>query len=248
MERKIGETFEFEGKWLKVKEEVGCDSCTGCYFLPMDCSNFRSFIGVCRDTKRSDSKGVVFEDITYELEEQPQEVEQPQEEQPQEEQPQKLNLCEILKDCPKGTKLYSPIFGEVDFEKIRSDNEYAIITKKGSYTATFTEEGFYRTDVDGECLLFPSKDQRDWSKFNAPWLKKERFDPKTLKPFDKVLVRVFGHHIWKVDFYSHKGQGKEFPYICVGNTYKYCIPYNDDTKHLIGTTDEAPKFYRHLED
>ena len=78
--------------------------------------------------------------------------------------------------------------------------------------------------------------------------KKERFDPKTLKAFDKVLVRVFGHHVWKVDFYSHKGQGKEFPYICVGNTYKYCIPYNDDTKHLIGTTDEAPKFYRHLED
>ena len=248
MERKIGETFEFEGKWLKVKEEDAKNACRNCYLVEKDCSMYLSIIGECLAKKRSDSKGVVFEDITYELEEQPQEVEQPQEEQPQEEQPQKLNLCEILKDCPKGTKLYSPIFGEVDFEKIRSDNEYAIITKKGSYTATFTEEGFYRTDVDGECLLFPSKDQRDWSKFNAPWLKKERFDPKTLKPFDKVLVRVFGHHIWKVDFYSHKGQGKEFPYICVGNTYKYCIPYNDDTKHLIGTTDEAPKFYRHLED
>ena len=251
MERKIGETFEFEGKWLKVKEEVGCDSCTGCYFLPMDCGNFRSFIGVCRDTKRSDSKGVVFEDITYELEEQPQEVEQPQEEQAQEEQPQKLNLCEILKDCPKGTVFYSTLHGKVNFVRI-DEEEHPIIfmfTDKGvEFNSRVSSEGKYLYSTKGECILFPSKDQRDWSKFNAPWLKKGRFNPKTLKPFDKVLVRVFGHHVWKVDFYSHKGQGKEFPYICVGNTYKYCIPYNDDTKHLIGTTDEAPKFYRHLED
>ena len=159
-----------------------------------------------------------------------------------------IDLTKILKDCPIGTKLYSPMFGEVYFEKIRSDYEYDIITTSGNYTATFTKEGFYYADADGECTLFPSKDQRDWSKFTAPWYKKERFDPKTLKPFDKVLVRAFEHHIWKVDFYSHKGQRKEFPYICVGTTYKYCIPYNDDTKHLIGTTDEAPKFYRHLED
>ena len=160
-----------------------------------------------------------------------------------------IDLTKILKDCPKGTKLYSPIFGEVDFEKIRSDNEYAIITKKGSYTATFTEEGFYRTDVDGECLLFPSKDQRDWSKFTAPWLKKERFDPKTLKPFDKVLVRDECHERWKCDFYSHIYDNNiGYPYIVINNAYKHCIPYNDDTKHLVGTKDEAPDFYKYWED
>lgn len=159
-----------------------------------------------------------------------------------------IDLTKILKDCPIGTKLYSPMFGEVDFKEIRSDYEYDIITTSGNYTATFTKEGFYYADADGECTLFPSKDQRDWSKFTAPWLKKERFDPKTLKPFDKVLVRVFGSHIWKIDFYSHKGEGREFPYICVGNIYKYCIPYNDDTKHLVGTTDEAPEYYRYWED
>ena len=75
-----------------------------------------------------------------------------------------------------------------------------------------------------------------------------KFDPKTLKPFDKVLVRVFEHHIWRVDFYSHNGEGWEFPYICVGNIYKYCIPYNDDTKHLVGTNKQAPEFYRYWED
>ena len=154
-----------------------------------------------------------------------------------------IDLTKILKDCPKGTKLYSPIFGEVDFEKIRSDDKYAIITKKGSYTATFTDEGFYRADVDGECLLFPSKDQRDWSKFTAPWLKKERFDPKTLKPFDKIIFK--GHGMWFCGLFSHIHNS----YACVGETYYKCvIPYNNDTKRLLGTKDEAPDFYKYWED
>ena len=157
-----------------------------------------------------------------------------------------IDLTKILKDCPKGTKLYSPIFGEVDFEKIRSDDKYAIITKKGSYTATFTEEGFYRADVDGECLLFPSKDQRDWSKFTAPWFKKEKFDPKTLKPFDSVLV--YGEYEgWFCTIFSHIGVG-EYPYNTASGNYAWCIPYNDETKHLVGTKDEAPDFYRYWED
>ena len=162
-----------------------------------------------------------------------------------------IDLTKILKDCPKGTKLYSPIFGEVDFEKIRSDDKYAIITKKGSYTATFTEEGFYRSDVDGECLLFPSKDQRDWSKFTAPWLKKERFDPQALNPFDKVLVR-FDCGVWSATLFSHlidsKFANKKYDIICCGTVFGYCIPYNDETKHLVGTKDEAPVFYRYWED
>lgn len=83
-----------------------------------------------------------------------------------------INLVEILENCPKGTKLYSPLFGEVDFQKICNDDEGAIIITKGALTISFTKEGFYYADEDGECLLFPSKDQRDWSKFTAPWHKK----------------------------------------------------------------------------
>ena len=41
-----------------------------------------------------------------------------------------IDLTQILKDCPKGTKLYSLIFGEVNFEKIGSDDEYAIFITK----------------------------------------------------------------------------------------------------------------------
>ena len=156
-----------------------------------------------------------------------------------------IDLTKILKNCPKGTKFYSTIFGEVEFSGLYEDEGYAIAIKINFGIAYITKDGRYLSGFNGECTLFPSKDQRDWSKFTAPWLKKEKFDPKTLKPFDKVLVRCFRNHIWKVDFYSHKRNYKELPYECVGNIYKYCIPYNDDTKHLVGTTDKAPEYYRY---
>ena len=166
-----------------------------------------------------------------------------------------IDLTKILKDCPKGTKLYSPIFGEVYFKEIHSDNEYAIITTTNSdfnpINPTFTKKGFYYADFGKECLLFPSKDQRDWSKFTAPWYKKEKFDPKTLQPFDKVLVRdddpcVF----WRCSFYSHTWGHENtttYRYAAMDDSYALCIPYNDDTKHLVGTTDEAPEYYRYWE-
>ena len=75
-----------------------------------------------------------------------------------------------------------------------------------------------------------------------------KFDPKTLQPFNKVLVRDCESDMWKVDFYSHKDADGEFPYVCIGSPYTYCIPYNDETKQLAGTTDEAPEYYRYWED
>ena len=159
-----------------------------------------------------------------------------------------IDLTKILKDCPKGTKLYSPIFGEVDFIKIHNDAKYPIITRKGAYNPNFTDEGLYYADEGEECLLFPSKDQRDWSKFTAPWYKKGKFDPKTLKPFDRVLVRDYIGNSWSCNIFSHI-QEDSFPYSCISNSnWKYYIPYNEDTKHLVGTTEEAPEYYRYWED
>lgn len=163
-----------------------------------------------------------------------------------------IDLTNILRDCPEGTKFYSPLFGEVDFKEIGSDYEYPIVTNKGMCEFVFTEKGFYYAEEDGECLLFPSKEQRDWSKFTAPWYKKERFDPKTLKPFDKVLVRdddpcVF----WRCSFYSHTWGHENittYRYAAMDDSYAFCIPYNDETKHLVGTTGEAPEFYRYWEE
>ena len=158
-----------------------------------------------------------------------------------------LNLVEILKDCPKCTKLYSTIFGEVEF--IECDNLYQIIVIKESKYYCFTSKGVfifkgikYNT---GECTLFPSKDQRDWSKFKP---KKPKFDPKTLQPFDKVLVRDYNTEKWECDFFSHTIESGVYKYATIKCVFRQCIPYNDDTKHLVCTTDEAPDYYRYWED
>ena len=162
-----------------------------------------------------------------------------------------IDLTNVLKHCPEGTKLYSPIVGEVDLIEIRDEEDYPIITKKGVSYYGFTKEGFYYADEGEECLLFPSKDQRDWSKFKVIWVKKVKFDPKTLEPFDKVLVRDNLSEWWRCAFFSHirKEHGTTLnTYATTANVYVHCIPYNDDTKHLVGTTDEAPEYYRYWED
>ena len=77
---------------------------------------------------------------------------------------------------------------------------------------------------------------------------KGKFDPNTLNPFDRVLTRHFEDERWDINFYSYKKPNWPWPYICLDGAYKSCIPYYDDTKHLLGTTDEAPEYYIHWED
>ena len=160
-----------------------------------------------------------------------------------------IDLTKILKDCPKGTKFYTSVWGEVSFEKILDKEIYTIQIDTVSGYCHLTKEGCYIKSDDAECILFPSKDQRDWSKFTAPWYKKEKFDPKTLKPFDRVLVRDSYSCPWSGTFYSHTRENTTIlKYVTINSVYEYCIPYNDKTKHLVGTTDEAPEYYRYWED
>ena len=86
-----------------------------------------------------------------------------------------IDLTRVLKDCPKGTKLYSTIYGEVEFDKIKEEDVYSIIfTIKSGNVGTVTSDGKHHNDFNGDCTLFPSKDQRDWTKFTAPWYKKNK--------------------------------------------------------------------------
>ena len=160
-----------------------------------------------------------------------------------------IDLTEILKDCPKGTEFYSCIYGKVRFDCLQSCEYPVLIMRGDGLYASFSRVGKYTDAPDSECCLFPSKDQRDWSKFEAPWYKKEKFDPKTLKAFDKVLVRDECYKRWRCDFYSyiHDDNGG-YPYVVISEAYKRCIPYNEETKHLVGTTDVAPEYYRYWED
>lgn len=164
-----------------------------------------------------------------------------------------LDLTKILKDCPKGIKFYTPTWGEVTFIKINIGRAYpiCIITDVYDDYVNLTKDGRYLSIPNTECIIFPSKEQRDWSKFTAPWYKKDKFDPKTLKPFDKVLTKFDGG-CWAINLFSHiEGTGYEYNtlfFVCNGTLVKFCIPYNDDTKHLIGTTEEAPEYYRYWEE
>ena len=162
-----------------------------------------------------------------------------------------IDLTKILENCPEGWEFYSSNVGNVRFVRLKlEDSDYPIIFRvEGRREFSCTKEGWYWKDYpDAECTLFPSKDQRDWSKFTAPWYKKGKFDPKTLKPFDKVLVRDEGG-VWDCDFFSYiRNRDIHHPYVTIASCCDLCIPYNDDTKHLVGTTDEAPEYYRHWED
>ena len=100
---------------------------------------------------------------------------------------------------------------------------------------------------DGECTVFPSKDQRDWSKFERFWDKPkvEKFDPHTLQPFDKVLGFYDAKEEWECAFFSHFIEDNCYPVVCVGSmNYSRCIPYNDETKHLVGTSGDCPEYYK----
>ena len=162
---------------------------------------------------------------------------------------EKIDLTKILKDCPTGTKLYSTIYGNVKFIHINNYSPYPIIIENAGGVFSVTRRGMHIIDYEdnAECTLFPSKEQRDWSKFTAPWYKKERFDPKTLKPFDKVIVKN-NLNEWTCAIFSHiSDYNYGFPCNCCDRVYRYCIPYNDETKHLVGTTEEAPEYYKYWE-
>lgn len=161
-----------------------------------------------------------------------------------------IDLTKILKDCPKGTKFYSSIYGDLLYSRMYLGSSGPKITfiKPDSISSVDYYQDGKRYSSQGECTLFPSKDQRDWSKFTAPWYKKNKFDPNTLQPFDKVLVRN-NNGEWTCANFSHiTDYGRGYQYDCCYMIYKYCIPYNDDTKHLVGTKAEAPEYYRYWED
>lgn len=159
-----------------------------------------------------------------------------------------LNLCEILKHCPAGTKFWSSVWGDVFLvrveERIEGKVFIPIVIKALLWDELFLFPNGKFTDVEeAECVIFPSKDQRDWSKFKGP-----KFDPQTLQPFEKVLIKP--NHDggrWVCDFFSDISIVNEEVH-CVGMHGYKCIPYNDETKHLVGTSDDCPDFYKWWEE
>ena len=169
-----------------------------------------------------------------------------------------LDLTKILEGCPAGTEFYSSVYGNLTFIKITLFNTIIMMNTRCRYS--FTKDGRLYYGIgectlfpyygDGECTLFPSKEQRDWSKFVRFWDKpKEKFDPKTLQPFDKVLVRNNKDEYWSAMFFSHMDDYLDIHRaVCGYYSWAKCIPYNDETKHLVGTKEDCPEYYKWWEE
>ena len=159
---------------------------------------------------------------------------------------EKLNIAEILKDAPTGTLLYSPIFGDLAYIGSHADEgqTYSIIIcqypdaigQGDSVSVKFDENGTYlnrgySSRRCGECMLFPSKENRDWQKFEVPKKHKE------FKPFQKVL-RIDGtdadHKVWVADVYSHYDESIMRHFLISGfmKEDNHIIPYEGNEDKL----------------
>ena len=151
-----------------------------------------------------------------------------------------INLCEILKNCSKDSKLYCTFLGDVLFSKIENNKIFVHI---GNTEYSFYSDGKFI--CDGECVIFPSREQRDWSKFKEPI---KKFNLEEFKPFDKVLLRDGYGFKWCPTFLEKilKESSGEYSAVELINGCKWnmCIPYNEETKHLCWTTKDCPDYYK----
>lgn len=145
-----------------------------------------------------------------------------------------------------GAVVYCTLIGECNIESVSIDNRFraCLVQERNSRKRIECDEyGRPAGDIDAECSVFPSRDNRDWSTFDST----PRYDISKLKPFDKVLTRCsvgpFAQKKWVPNFYC-KYHSDERLHECIFGFFKECVPYNDETKHLLDTTDEAPDFYR----
>ena len=146
-----------------------------------------------------------------------------------------------------GAVVYCTLMGKCIVENASiTDNKFrARLVQEGDLKKNLECDEYGRPcgNPDAECCVFPSKDNRDWNTFDAT----PRYDIGELKPFDKVLVRgidgPFDQKKWVLNFYCEYNSDKRM-HECIFGFFKECVPYNEETKHLLCTTDEAPEFYK----
>ena len=127
------------------------------------------------------------------------------------------------------------------------DDEYEVYsflntgTSYLSLEATLMDDRKARLATDSEKQQLFDALAKEGKRWNSDTKSIEDLPEKyELKSFDKVLVRDFGDEEWKADFFSHNrfANASYYRFSCVGNKWRHCIPYNEETKHLLGTTDD----------
>ena len=140
---------------------------------------------------------------------------------------QKLNIAEILKNKPIGIKLYSPIFGDCTLCYIKNETNDICVKTLYDEIRFFDFEGRY--NAGGECLLFPSKEMRDWSKF--AW---KRGDVLINNSGFKVLFDKWTNDVY-TGFYAKIDR--------LGNS-----AYYDTNRYTLAPEDEAASYIKIIED
>ena len=155
-----------------------------------------------------------------------------------------LNLVEILKDCPKGTKLYSTVFGKVEFKCIEKNAIYPIIVRPDENTVCrVTADGRTLVRFYGECTLFPSREQRDWSKFNPPC---EFKDGDILSYQNKCLknrsIYIYRYHKTNNTAFYVALSGNENETLSIDHEGKWALNGYDETV-CFATEEEKQKLF-----
>lgn len=133
-----------------------------------------------------------------------------------------------------GTK-WLAIFDTLENKMIKSYINFDIINNK-TYSKPSKDISYYLCDLR-EIIFIRKANNVEIELLNNRFnLKKDnKFNINNLKSFDEVLCRDESDKYWKINFYSHYDKSSEFPFVCMYSQFKECIPYNDETKHLLGT-------------
>ena len=114
-----------------------------------------------------------------------------------------MNLAKILKYCPIDTKLYSTIYGEVELVQVDERNLIGIKLKNRSLVGLYSDGRF---SSEGECVLFPSKDQRDWDEFRPP-VKRGDVMMEVNGKYTFIANGKFDEHNWPIHICGVNGRG-----------------------------------------
>ena len=135
------------------------------------------------------------------------------------------NLVEILKNAPKGLELYSPIYGEITLSDVQPCGVYIKCESISPKEIMFDEYG--RKTEKGECLLFPSKEHKDWGNWQKVLFKQKHFISGANDTFLITLDM-------NPDFNLMRSNGEVIKFISIVNQFRFA------------TKKEIEKFYRKL--
>lgn len=158
----------------------------------------------------------------------------------------KINIAEILRDCPQGMELYSPMCGKCTLDNV-DDSQYAITVRvedEHQPPFYFTADGRYLDVVDAECVLFPSKDQRDWSKFQKPF--KDGDIIYTKHKLGTEFVSIFQIEYdrdiciyWGINLSTNKLMGSPHE----GNSFQIFVEKDKVKEQRLATEEEKQKLF-----